>query len=421
MFRTHETEVLVVGAGPVGMMTALLLSENGVDVEIIDAESRPAAHSYACALHPRSLELLDRLGVVKEALQAGRRIDSVAFYEGRERRAEVRLASLPADFPFLLVLPQSELERILEERLGRKKGVPVGWNHRLSTLKTESGSPLALVDKLVETCKGYAVPSWEWVVQRTLRTTADYVVGADGHNSMVRKSLGIEYEWLAEPELFEVYEFETDVMLPPEVRVVLDESSTNVMWPLTEHRCRWSFQALRRPEATDEDWSKDRSDVIVEEEADVHPTRDRVMHLLQERAPWFEGQMKDVEWFVVVPFERRLAKQLGRDRVWLLGDAVHQTGPVGMQSMNLGLCEADQLAQVLTRILKENAPSKELDRFGEEYLAASQLLLGKGGELKPTAETSPWVRRYADRLLPCLPATGADLKLLLRELGLEVA
>jgi 2-polyprenyl-6-methoxyphenol hydroxylase-like FAD-dependent oxidoreductase len=78
----------------------------------------------------------------------------------------------------------------------------------------------------------------EWVVGKTLRIRAGFVIGADGHHSQVRQCLGIDYEPLSEPIAFEVYEFETDAPLGSDVRVVLDDQTTNVLWPLPGDRCR---------------------------------------------------------------------------------------------------------------------------------------------------------------------------------------
>ena len=108
---------LVVGAGPVGLFTALLLADQGVPVRIVDEEFRTAAHSYALALHPRSLQLLDRAGVTADLLRQGYRVETVAFYEGSQRRGEMKLADVGGDFPYVLVMPQSVLEGVLERRL----------------------------------------------------------------------------------------------------------------------------------------------------------------------------------------------------------------------------------------------------------------------------------------------------------------
>ncbi len=117
MSNVDQTEVLVTGAGPVGMLTALLLAQNGIKTRIIDQESRTAGHSYSCALHPRSIKLLYQAGLADQAIEFGRRIDTVGFYEGNTRRAEVRFSELPVEYPFALVLEQSSLENLLEQKL----------------------------------------------------------------------------------------------------------------------------------------------------------------------------------------------------------------------------------------------------------------------------------------------------------------
>src|SRR2546427_8426579 len=133
--KTDLVDVLVVGAGPTGLMTALGLAREGVRVRIVDRAHRPASHSYACLLHPRSLRILERVGLGSAALQAGRRVDTVTFYDDNVRSAQLDLTSLPGPYGFAVVLPQSELEDLLEERLRAAHGIQVEWNHRLSDLE----------------------------------------------------------------------------------------------------------------------------------------------------------------------------------------------------------------------------------------------------------------------------------------------
>src|ERR1035438_4657893 len=120
--REERTEVLVVGAGPVGLLTAILLAEAGIEVRIIDREERTTSRSYACALHPRTLKLLEGMGLAGPALEAGRRIERFAFYDGATRQAEVKLSQLGGAFPYMVILPQNAFESLLEQRL-RKLGV----------------------------------------------------------------------------------------------------------------------------------------------------------------------------------------------------------------------------------------------------------------------------------------------------------
>ena len=99
----HETktDVLVVGAGPVGMFTALVLARSGVQVTVIDQEAGPATQSYACTLHPRTLALFDRFGLNAEILGNGHRVERIAYFDQAECRAELDLAHVRMEFPFV--------------------------------------------------------------------------------------------------------------------------------------------------------------------------------------------------------------------------------------------------------------------------------------------------------------------------------
>ncbi|HXR06203.1 MAG TPA: FAD-dependent monooxygenase [Candidatus Acidoferrum sp.] len=418
MRREDRTEVLVAGAGPVGLFTALRLAEGGIGVQLIDQESRTAGRSYACALHPRTLQLLDEVDVAREAIQRGQRVDSVAFYEGARRRAEVKLSQLPARFPFVLVLSQSTLEDLLEKRLQERFGLKVHWNHRLADLGMKDGAATATIEEMALAGKGYIVPGFELEVKKTLSARADFVVGADGQNSTVRQRLGIPCQQAGPPELFTVYELETEAKLPPEMSIVLHEQTVSVLWPFAENRCRWTFQ-WSQTEAPADFPQKDRNRFTIAEGPGETDSQHQVQQLLAARAPWFQAGIKGVGWGADIQFERRLARQFGRERAWLAGDAAHQTGPVGMQSMNMGMCEGADLAAKLRRILREKASPDLLESYHREHHAQWEQLLGLKAAPKAGAATDAWVRQQCGRLLPCLPALGGDLTLLLRQLGLE--
>jgi 2-polyprenyl-6-methoxyphenol hydroxylase-like FAD-dependent oxidoreductase len=408
---------LVVGAGPVGLFTAVLLAESGIRVKVIDQESRTTTHSHACALHPRTLRLLDLAGVAADLVKRGQRIDTMAFYQGKQRRAELRLADPALEFPFMLVVPQSALEEALEERLSRMENVEVDWNHRLADVKNASGGAVASIEKFTKSSKGYIVPDWDYIVEKTTRTSAEFVVGADGSNSHVRQCLGIEYEPVGAPESYVVYDFASGTSVGPEMRVVLDEAGTSVMWPFSSHRCRWSFQTML---AAAGDFSeKDRSVFQVEEPADDDDSQHRLQRLLERRAPWFEGNVQELDWSTEVQFGRRLARQFGQERCWLVGDAAHQTGPIGTQSMNIGFCEAAELAKGIRQIVRDQGSLDLLQEYGTRRRAEWQRLLGLNGGLKATDTTAPWVREHSARFLSCLPASGVELKRLVDQLGLD--
>ena len=141
--------------------------------------------------------------------------------------------------------------------------------------------------------------------------------------------------------------------------------------------------------------------------------------LIAERAPWFTGSIEGFTWRAVVCFERRLSPIFGRGRLWLAGDAAHLTGPIGVQSMNVGLFEARDLAVTLERILRHGAPVEELEDYDRRWMAVWRELHSLDGGLQPEGELDPWVGAHAKALTACLPAHGEELRRMAVQLGLR--
>lgn len=320
MLRQPDPEVLVVGAGPVGLVAALFLQQHGVRVDVIDRHQRTTQHSYALAIHPRTLRVLDEAGLSEGLIGAGRKLTKVAYYEGRERRAEIDYSALASTHPYLLVVRQSLLERAAEEAL-REKKLKVLWGYRLESLNVDDAIGVrAEVAKLDQVATGYPVARSEWMVARRETVRPNYVIGADGYDSAVRRMAGIEMTEHGSGQNFSVYEIEATGELPDEVRVILDPDLTSVYWPLEEGRCRWGFQI---PNASGHAASMDRLE-----------------QLIAARAPWWTARPTEIYWSTLALFEWRLARSFGKGGIWLAGDAAHQAAPVGVQSMNSGLVEA---------------------------------------------------------------------------------
>jgi len=403
MTEEREPEVLVVGAGPVGLMAALFLERQGVAVEVIDQDQRVAQHSYALPLHPRTLDLLEEAGLLAAVLGRGRRLPGMAFYEGNDRRAAVDFARLGLKHPFLFVLRQSALERQAEDELARR-GVTVRWTHRLEALRVADGRVEAEVAWLDEVASGYPIARTEWVVVGKKVRRPAFVIGADGWNSSVRRMLGIETEDAGGTLTLSVYEFEARGEMPDEARVVLETAAQGVYWPLEPGRCRWGFQ--------------------IASAADHEPTVERLRDLLSRRAPWFAARPDNLYWSTLVQFDRRAARAFAAGPVFLAGDAAHISTPVGAFSMNGGIEEAHDLAAGIGRVLRQGAPIGSLHQQAAARRDAWRRHLGlpgAGGGVTAGPAAGEWVRRNADRIAASIPASGAALAAALGQAGLALA
>ena len=400
MVRHPDPEVLVVGAGPVGLVAALFLQRSGVRVQIVDMNQRATEQSYALAIHPHTLRILDEAGLSEGLIAAGRKLTKVAYYEGRERRAEIDYAALASDYPYLLVVRQSLLERTAERALGQQK-LKVLWGHRLQALTLDGGNLRAEVAKIEQIATGYPVARNEWVVVRSETIHPAYVIGADGYDSAVRRMAGIEMSVHSGGQLFSVYEIEATGELPAEVRVMLDPDLTSVYWPLEAGRCRWGFQ--------------------IQDASEHRVSMERLDELVAARAPWWTARPTEIYWSTLGSFERRLARSFGNGGVWLAGDAAHQAAPVGVHSMNSGLVEARELSARMSQILHAGGAPALLEEFATRTHEAWRRLLDSGPAVRALPGADPWVRQIGARIPACVPASGDDLEALLNQIGLSVA
>lgn len=400
MFRRPDPEVLVVGAGPVGLVAALLLEQFGVGVEIIDTHQRTTQHSYALAIHPRTLRVLDEAGLSAGLIAAGRTLTKVAYYQGSERRAEIDYSVLSTKHPYLLVVRQSVLERAAEEALHQRK-LKVLWGHRLQSLAQDGPSIRAEVAKLDQVATGYPMARTEQLVVRTETVRPAYVLGADGYDSAVRRMAGIDMAEYGGGQVFSVFEVEATGDLPSEVRVILDPDVTSVYWPLEEGRCRWGFQ--------------------IRDASGHEPSMERLAQFVATRAPWFTARPTRIYWSTLAVFEWRLARTFGKDGVWLAGDAAHQAAPVGVHSLNSGLVEARELAARISQIRRSGGSPSLLGASATTTHDAWQWLVGAGRAVRALQGATPWVRAAAARIVTCIPASGEDLEPLLEQIGLTAA
>jgi 2-polyprenyl-6-methoxyphenol hydroxylase-like FAD-dependent oxidoreductase len=412
---SSDPEVLVAGAGPVGMFAALALAKRGVQVQIVDSALQPATHSYALALHPRSTQLLKGAGLYESVMAESYPVHRAGLYDQNGRKAEFAIGD-GSPGSALAVLRQDVLEEYLEAAL-LDMGVAVMWSHRLSRAVANEQYVSTTVEALEKESRGYAVAHTEWVVADTTELHPRYVIGADGYSSWVRRTLRISFPEVARPQYFAVFEFASDVDAANEMRIVFAGDTTNVMWPVPEGHIRWAFEL---PSYVAHGSTREKDRFAVQVDAGEYPilTEERLRTLLAERAPWFTGSVGEITWRIVVRFERRLAESFGRERMWLAGDSAHLTGPAGVQSMNSGLAEASDLASIIAASLGGEEAGERFAEYDRSYRECWNALLGLNGDVYASESANPWVVKHATALLPCLPGIGNEAVDLARRLGL---
>lgn len=403
-----KPKVIIAGAGPVGLASALTLHRRNIPVEIVERDDRPGTHSYALALHPGTVKMLFEWGLGAYFKKGNCvKISHFVFCDRSGPQVTFDLGEIPGYEDGLLVVGQNHLEEALASPL-EKACIPIHWNHRLGGVKMDASGVEVALEQLVEGMSGYAMAHLEWHVDREITHGAEYLIGADGHFSMVRRKLGIEFPKVAPTQSFAVFEFKTDFPHGNKTHIVFTEERVNVLWPLPGGYCRWGFQ-ISDSEADAYSRDKDRLFVQVGSQGFKTLEEESLSHFISERAPWFKGSIGPFRWRMIVRFEKRLAERFGKDRTWLAGDAGHMAAPIGMQSMNVGILEGHRLGDIIADILEGKADPEALEAYGEDRIREWRSLLGLDLHLEKSGETPEIMAENIHRLLDCLPGSLKSL------------
>ncbi|MGW1213777.1 FAD-dependent monooxygenase [Streptomyces sp. NPDC002499] len=350
------TPVIVVGSGPTGLLLAGDLASAGVHVTLLEKRPHELSNlSRAFGVHARTLEQLDARGLAEQLLATGDTITGLRLF----RRLTLDLGTLPSRFPFLLITPQYEVERLLERR-AREAGVAFEYEAEVVGLRQDDEG----VDLDVRGADG------------TVATRrAAYVVGTDGHHSAVRRAVGLPFPGVSVIKSL----FLADVRLaqPPE-GVLTVNGAGDAFAMIASFGDGW-YRVMG--------WNR-RNEVADDAPLDLDEIKE-----VTRRALGTDHGMHDARWLSRFHSDERQAPEYRVGRVFLAGDAAHVHSPAGGQGMNTGLQDAANLGWKLAAAVQGRASEGLLDTYqSERHPVGKAVLRSSGGLVRLARAQSPVLR-----------------------------
>ncbi len=370
-----DIDVLVVGAGPTGLMLADQLCRRGVRVSIVDRHAGPSLQTRALGVQARTLEIYAHLGIAERAIELGKRATGANLWARGRRAAWVPLADMGRNlspYPYLLILGQDDNERLLTDLL-RERGTAVQWNTELVGLTQGA-------DRVVAKLK-----QADGAVREV---EAAWVAGCDGAHSAVRELNGIAFQGAPYEHAFYVADTQmTGPMVQGEVNVYLWRTGFHLLFPMrgADH---WRIVGIV-PAAL-----RDKDDLTLDE---------LIPSIHREAGPGLSFQ--GCSWFSTYRIHHRRAERFRDRRCFLLGDAAHIHSPVGAQGMNTGLQDAYNLGWKLALVISGEAGDSLLDTYGDERIPIAERLLRTTDRGFSVVVSSNWLMAlFRTRALPAILA-----------------
>jgi 2-polyprenyl-6-methoxyphenol hydroxylase-like FAD-dependent oxidoreductase len=339
-----STPVLIVGAGPTGLVLALWLAKSGVAVRIIDKVAEPGTTSRALAVQARTLEFYRQLGFAEDVVDAGVKVGALNLWVRGTHAARAKIMDIGnglSPYPFPLIYPQDEHERLLIDQLSTL-GVSVERCTELVSFEQSSRGVSALLKRRDGS---------------TERCDASFLAGCDGARSKVRETLGIGLPGGTYDHVF--YVADAQVRGPVndcELHVDLDTTDFLAVFPMSESQRVRLIGTVKIPGDAEQRTLTfdDVSDQAIEQ-----------MKIAVDK----------VNWFSTYRVHHRVALSFRQGRAFLLGDAAHIHSPVGGQGMNTGIGDAVNLAWKLAAVVKGEATEKLLESYEPERIAFARRLV----------------------------------------------
>ncbi|MFO0875718.1 MAG: FAD-dependent monooxygenase [Phycisphaerales bacterium] len=347
------TQVLVVGAGPVGMTMASELARYGVRVRIVDKAAHRTDRSKALVLWSRTLELFDRADCGDMFVAAGHKVLAANIVAGDTIVGRLGMATVESPHRYALMLPQSETERLLEEHLHRQ-GIRVEREVEVTTFTAGAGG----VGSVLRARDG-----------REERLETEWLIGCDGAHSTVRHALGLSFRGNTLQSEWVLADIHLEGVPFPESEIVVywHAEGALVVLPISPGRCRVLA-----------DIGPSNGDPAAE------PTLEQVQAIIDRRGP--RGLVaSDPVWLSSFRINERMVPDYRAGRVFLAGDAAHVHSPAGGQGMNTGMHDAFNLAWKLALVCRGRCSDELLESYSIERSAVAEQVLAASGRLTKVA------------------------------------
>lgn len=307
--------VLIVGAGPVGLLLANLLADAGVDTLIVDKRNEATSRSKAIGITPPSLEILSRLDLDQTFIREGVKITRAVVNNRRRRVGSLSFDSLPGRYPFILSFPQARTEELLQERLQKTRAAKMRLGTELTGLIR---SPDGIRAELSSGANG---------TEQIEIIEPDYLCACDGFRSTVRTLLGLPLQGRTAPETFLMADFHDRSDLGDEAHLFFTPDGSVESFPLPGGIRRWVVQ----------------SEIYMD-----NPPSGYLERMVEKRSGYLLEQ-EGKGWESPFRIHSKIMPRFLSGRVIFAGDAAHTIPPIGGQGMNTGFADAERLAALLIR------------------------------------------------------------------------
>jgi 2-polyprenyl-6-methoxyphenol hydroxylase-like FAD-dependent oxidoreductase len=336
MTLASQTDVLIVGAGPSGLALATCLAGHGTRFVLLDRLMAPLATSRAAAMHARTLEVLEPLGVTEALVDTGARIRTVGLHDRDKSLMQLDFGAIRSRYQYILTLPQTETEAILTARLAALGGVVERGQEAVALVQDDAGARVGVRD----------------ATGASASVRARYVVGADGYHSLVRQACGIPFSPGTYAESFVLADVHMDFPWGADaMRLFLAADGLLLVAPFTGDRYRI---------------------VATVEHAPEQPSLTDVQSILDRRGPRAAVRLRNLIWSSRFRIHHGVVAHYRAGRAFLVGDAAHVHSPAGGQGMNIGIQDAVALGDRLAAVISGRETEAYLDGYETERRPVAQ-------------------------------------------------